>query len=350
MTRKVLARWIVLSVVIGACRGATEDAAPPQAAAPSPKAAMAQMDQTGDYNLVVSFAGLIAFAEAKLDEKPVIWALLPNADYKGAPGDKELPPCVNDEGHTAKFIADQFPPHLAALRFTNAKVLVGGVLQPLDTPVFIHGQDLRFDTHKKIGSLNPLTLPARARHLVDTLGGQLSDYEALDKVNPLLIGPDSSQVMAQPFLGARALINFGDSVVDAPLQCAFGPIDYGFEANASAHCSTKTTHLGEEVKVTQNTLNQPVTITLQPSGTVLTIGPATTGQAVPVTIEVLNVIEPALKPGYDPCDDKHQHQQSYRWFYRLLDQRTLKPSCPDHFFPCAPEKGGSKCPQKGFGG
>jgi hypothetical protein len=312
-----------------------------------------QIAKAQAYSLVVNFQGLIAFVQTQRNGKPVLWALLPNANYEpSSPQEEDLPPCVSTEvADDVGTLVDQFPPHLAALRIKNA-TLNGA---PVTDYVFIiQGNDLRFATGTTIQSIAPLKLAAMSQHLVNTLHGKPSDYLPLDKVHPDYLTEDSSKVVKLPFFAARVLIDFGYKITENPLSCRGTTIAYGFQAppDDQNNCSADFTSLAEGITVNQDGISNPIQISLLPSGNILTIGPDGSGK--PVTIDVLNSIPSAIAdPNYDSCQDVHQHEQSFRWYYRLLAKQTSAADCSDNFFPCEPERvggnqGGSKCPEKGL--
>src|SRR5947209_15891084 len=77
------------------------------------------------YTLEVTFDGLIAFVQQKRQGKNAVWALLVAADYNPlSPKADEIPFCADP--HAPTFPQD-FPPHLAALRFKDAAVELNGI-------------------------------------------------------------------------------------------------------------------------------------------------------------------------------------------------------------------------------
>lgn len=303
------------------------------------------------YPLTVRFEGLVAFVPSKIDTQPVLWALLPDANYNPETATtNDLPPCVWDEGVTdPNILRRDYPHHIAALRVQNAKISLNGVsITGLIPAVLLQGRDLWFNTGKKISAIPALPQLTNADELHAARGGSLSDYTPLDKVNADYLKTDSTTVMSLRFLAARALIDFGDSITTNPLSCGGVPVRYGFRRpNFGTSDCKGNTPLAEDLIVHQADLTAPVIIELRPSADKLTIEPAS--PRAHVVIEVLNVMPKAIAdPYYQPCDDRHQHPTTFRWYYHLL--ASIKADCPDHFVLCEGQgtQGGTKCPLKGL--
>ena len=340
MHRKFLI--FLLLIPIFACKGKES----------SPQAEQAEVAPAlTEYTLHVRFEGLIAFADRVIGGDPVLWALLPDADYVPESAiATDLPPCVLDERPrpTATQLRMHFPPHQAALRFEGAQVTLDGVrIDGLVPFVSIAGQDLRFST----GKTKPSMLHDRlaSKEEVESATGQRVD--SLDKVGSAFVAEGLIDPTSVPFLSARALIDFGDKLDAKPIMCGNPPqpISYGFRLPGNLACTPRSpVQLAETVEVLQERLTHSIKITLHPRGGELVVQPATPG--ADVTIRILNIRPRDLVEPLPDCDTVGTHLEVYRWFYRLL---AAPEDCSiRHFFPCIPAGnfGGNKCPEKGFTG
>ncbi len=342
MSRKAILLLVLLPVL--ACRRDAPDRATPS------EESVATAEAIEPYTLNVTFAGLIAFAKAQLQGRPVVWALLPDAKYiPGSHASEDLPPCIGDEGPSIGQLRARVPPHHPALRFTGATVDLDGVPVDVSRPFLIDEKDLRIATGVPgPGTTDDVALSTK-EELFDVRGGAVGDYAAFDVVANNYIDSDGRVPERERFLIARVLIDFGTTFLASPLNCEGATLQYGFKTPAENGCTNPVARLAEEIEVTQST-TQPVTITLLPGNQVLKVRPATPGGKV--TVEVLNVMEEALGQHTDPCSElSRQHLEAYRWFYRLLANAG---SCDRHFFPCRfpggeSDFGGDRCPVKGLG-
>lgn len=338
MLRKAMISMLLLSML--ACK---EEPSPP-ADEIEVAAALAE------YTLHVDFEGLIAFADRVVGGSPVLWALLPDADYVlnlNTITTNDLPPCVFEDRLTITQLRRRFPPHRAALRFQGAQVTLNGVrIDGLVPVVSIAGQDLRFDTGKTRPTISHAKLATKEE--VERAHGQR--VETLDNVGSAFVTEGLIDPMRVPFLSARVLIDFGDELEAQAIACGSPPIPiaYGFQLPGETTCTRRNPiELAESVGVIQRRLTQPIKITLHPAGGELIFQPITPG--ADVTIQVLNVLPMHLIDPPPDCESMG-HLEVYRWFYRLL---AAPENCRTrHFFPCINfgDFGGNKCPEKGFSG
>ncbi|MFY9823327.1 MAG: hypothetical protein WAM82_18235 [Thermoanaerobaculia bacterium] len=293
------------------------------------------------YTLNVTLDGLIAFVQQTIDGNPAAWAILVAADYDPLTvkfGDDTIPLCADP---AASGFSQDFPPHIAALRFKGASVTLNGVsiggLMPI---FFINGLDISFETGHKTPQINLKSIVSRSV-FNDLLGGSSADnYKAYDTIKPEYIDPNFGLALAQKHLAARVLLNFGDKIEVANCTGRF----YGMQEPRGA-CQGST-ELPESVKVTQTGLIDPVIIRLDSVRT-LRAKPIVPGGIV--TVEVLNILPSALAdPHYDGCKDNHVHLPAFRWYYTLLQDVPTPADCSKHYFPCqstSTTAGGTKCPQ-----
>jgi hypothetical protein len=292
------------------------------------------------YSLEVTFQGLIAFVPTG----DGVWALLVNADYnpRPKPDPADVPLCA---APTSGATPNDYPRHVAALRFHGAKAtLNGGPLGDVVPALLLKGRDLRFATGKRGPATVALDQAADGKIMAKALSaggleGLPGDFTAFDVVDSRYLNPDSNTAMKEHWLGARVLVDFGDSITAAPLNCAT-IAQYGFTPTDDGSCFG-TTPLAETVTVAQTQVMQPVTITLGPDKLVLS--PARPGGKV--SVEILNVMpEVIVDPYLDACHHKAEHLKAFQWFYRLL--QSPPSSCPQNYFPClrSTDFGGDACP------
>jgi hypothetical protein len=297
------------------------------------------------YALTVSFDGLIAFVQ----QGNSVWALFVKADYNkyAAINQKEVPPCAVQEVGAQK-VPFHFPPHVAALRILSADVdlsdlstgnvvSVGGVA-PL---FFIDGLDLTFDTGKKAPSID-LAKPSLVSRNVfaSVLNDKPDKFKQHDTIKKDYLDT-FAKAQAAGYLSARALINFGDTV---KTEACPGPTQYGVKTKVGDACGGNAMSLAESVKVAQQGLTSPITITLDAKRQLI-VRPHGGGNQL--VVEVLNIPVEALADFHlDRCADPHPHPGAYRWFYYLLDNAPDN-KCAMHYFPCDTNgaTNGTKCPQ-----
>ena len=305
------------------------------------------------FSLEVTFQGLIAYVPTDQG----VWALLADADYDpNDPKEKipfDFPVCLEKNKPLRE---QEYPRHVAALRFSGAKAtLNGGALGELVPALMLRGRDLRFDTRKPGLPVQSFDTLADQKIMAKTLKGvpgAPSDFSAYAVVDPRYLTPDSAQAMQLPFLGARALVNFGDKIIAAPQICKGISPRFGFttpENYIKGICAGDTL-LAETVTVTQGDLIKPVTIRFPPSADELVLTPSTPGGTVKV--EILNVMPKVIADRFFKfCDNTDEHFQAFQWYYRFLLNPPKPPppdaNCEQQFFPCLNDQnnaGGEKCP------